>query len=261
MGIPGFAPSTSCLIQELANEGHRLAFSRLGMQRFMTDNDHHQQHPASSTTQDLFTLGGSPPALGAFDQSFPSLTYSKGDSQPLLFHHHIHASDQFTPSFFDSINSPSALTPTLDHLSSFTAGTPTAAHHVSTTSLSNIANMEAAQISMIHHMPMNGMQVTHEEQQAMQASSGGGGSFNQEEESAEMSLRRSKGKSIVSSLSEWGQQLQGLAPAGANATSNGTDGCFYVPPQLGAATDNGLWNVSWPEMHAALAGSAGAMLH
>lgn len=261
IGIPGFGPSTSSLIHELANEGHRLAYSRLGMQmldkRFITDNDHQHQHPASSTTQDLFTLGGPPSLLGTnFDPSFPALTYSKGDPQSLLFHPH-HASE-LTP-FFDSINSPSSLTPTLDHLSGFTAGTPSTAggHQVNTTSMSNTANMDAAaQLSLMHHMPMNGMQMqaSHEEQQAIQANSGQR-SFNNEEESADMNLRRSKGKSIISSLSDWGQQLQGPT------TNANADSCFFVPPQLGSANDNGLWNVSWPEMHAALAGSAGAMLH
>eukprot|EP00250_Pteridium_aquilinum_P006466 c16387_g1_i1 orf=1-540(-) len=47
-GLPGFGPSTSSLIQDLANEGHRLGFSHLGMQmfdkRFITENNHHHHH-------------------------------------------------------------------------------------------------------------------------------------------------------------------------------------------------------------------------
>ncbi|KAI5080728.1 hypothetical protein GOP47_0003911 [Adiantum capillus-veneris] len=198
-GLPGFGPSTSSLIQDLANEGHRqLAISRLaGMQqafdkRFLTENE----HQGGVSTQDLFALGvgngapGTPGLLGPFDpSSFPALSYTRSDSHPMLFHPH-HTSHELTP-FFDAISATSPmLTPTLDHLSTFTSAAT------------------AAPVS--HHATANSMGNTGAQQQP---------------------------------------------------TTNSNDTLYNVPPQ---ANDNSLWNVSWPEMHAALAGSAaaaGAMLH
>lgn len=268
-GLPGFGPSTSSLIQDLANEGHRqLALSRFGMhvfdKRFVTENEHH--HQGGVSTQDLFALGAgasgpTPALLGAYDQSFPTLNYSKQDSQPLMFHPH-HTSHELPPNFFDHINPAAPLTPTLDHLSSFTSATTTpVSHHASANSMSNNTASMDSQLSLIHHnIQMNGMPAGHEihpnedrQQQGHGSAIGGGFS----EESAEISMAKCKGKSLISSLSDWG----GGAPHAQHATTANGETFFNVPPH---ANDSSLWNVSWPEMHAALAGSAaaaGAMLH
>ncbi|MCO5554695.1 hypothetical protein L7F22_008228 [Adiantum nelumboides] len=268
-GIPGFGPSTSSLIQDLAHEGHRqLALSRLaGMQvfdkRFMAENEHN--HQGGMPTQDLFALGAgngapSPAFLGHFDpSSFPALNYARPDSQPLLFHPH-HASHELTP-FFDSMSATSPmLTPTLDQLSAFTSpsGTAPVSHHVSGNSMGSTGSMDSQ--LMHHNIQMNGIPASHElhshedQQQHAQAHATGGG-FS--EETVEMSMARSKSKSLISSLSDWAA----CATQHQSATTS-TEALYNVhPPQ---ANDNSLWNVSWPEMHAVLAGStaaAGAMLH
>ncbi|KAH7282748.1 hypothetical protein KP509_35G046000 [Ceratopteris richardii] len=273
----GFGPSTSALIQDLTNDSQRqLIFSRFGMpifdKRFIQVENEHQQHishrQGGVPTQELFS--SSPLLGGPFESTFiPAFSnyISKPESQngSLLFSPQPLCHDSLTPFFNDHMNgaTTSSMAAALDHFSSFTSGelSVPVSNNASSSSTSNGGVTVDSHLSLIpHSVQMNAIQPSHEvrSSEAEQGQDQAGGAISRpglSEGNVDMCTAKTKGRSLISSLSiEFASQQIGCAHAEA----------AMLNAPGAPANESSLWNASWPEMHAALAGSssvAGAMLH